>query len=153
MSATIVILLLVIAIGLVLIEIFLVPGVGIPGIAGAVLMIVSLVMAYRVGTTFGHYTLAATGVVSIGLVALAFRSKTWEKLSLKSGIDSKVARPIDGLNVGDIGEAISRLNPMGKAMFNDHFFEVSSKGDYIEAHSSIEIVNIEGSKITVIKKA
>ena len=153
MSASIVILLLVIAIGLVLIEIFLVPGVGIPGIAGAVLMVVSLVMAYRVGTMFGHYTLAATGLASVGLVILAFRAKTWERLSLKSGIDSKVERPIEGLNVGDVGEAVSRLNPMGKAMFDEHFFEVSSKGEYIEAHSSIEIVNIEGSKITVIKKA
>ena len=139
MSPTIVILLLVIAIGLVLIEIFLVPGVGIPGILGAVLMIAGLFMAYQVSTPFGNYTLAATGAASIGLIILAFRSKTWDKLSLKSGIDSKVERPIDGLNVGDVGKAISRLNPMGKAMFNDHFFEVSSKGDYIDAQGGTSI--------------
>ncbi|MEQ9186157.1 MAG: NfeD family protein [Cryomorphaceae bacterium] len=152
MSPTIIILLLIVAIGLVLLEIFFVPGVGIPGIAGAGLMLICLFLAYKVSTTFGHYALAATGIVSTGLVFLAFRSKTWEKMSLKSGIDSKVERPTVGLNVGDVGEAISRLNPMGKAMFNDHYFEVSSKGDYIDAHSSVEIVTIEGAKITVIKK-
>ncbi|NQV52706.1 MAG: NfeD family protein [Flavobacteriales bacterium] len=152
MSPTIIILLLVIAIGLVLVEIFLVPGVGIPGIAGALLMLACLVLAYNVSPTFGNYTLAATGLISIGLVLLAFRAKTWQKLSLKSGIDSKVDRPIEGLAVGDVGEAISRMNPMGKAMFHDHFYEVSSKGDYIDAHSSVEITNIEGTKITVIKK-
>ncbi len=152
MSPTIIILLLVIAIGLVLIEIFLVPGVGIPGIAGAVLMLACLFLAYNVSPAFGNYTLAATGLISIGLVLLAFRAKTWQKLSLKSGIDSKVDRPTEGLAVGDVGEAISRLNPMGKAMFNEHFYEVSSKGEYIDAHSSVEITNIEGTKITVIKK-
>lgn len=152
MSPTIIILLLVIAIGLVLIEIFLVPGVGIPGIAGAVLMLACLFLAYNMSPAFGNYTLAATGLISIGLVLLAFRAKTWQKLSLKSGIDSKVDRPTEGLAVGDVGEAISRLNPMGKAMFNEHFYEVSSKGEYIDAHSSVEITNIEGTKITVIKK-
>ena len=152
MSPTIIILLLVIAIGLVLIEVFLVPGVGIPGIAGAVLMLACLFLAYNVSPAFGNYTLAATGLISIGLVLLAFRAKTWQKLSLKSGIDSKVDRPTEGLAVGDVGEAISRLNPMGKAMFNEHFYEVSSKGEYIDAHSSVEITNIEGTKITVIKK-
>jgi len=152
MSPTIIILLLVIAIGLVLIEVFLVPGVGIPGIAGAVLMLACLFLAYNMSPAFGNYTLAATGLISIGLVLLAFRAKTWQKLSLKSGINSKVDRPTEGLAVGDVGEAISRLNPMGKAMFNEHFYEVSSKGEYIDAHSSVEITNIEGTKITVIKK-
>lgn len=152
MSATIVILLLALAIGLILIEIFLIPGVGIPGIAGAVLMFICLVMAYKVSTTFGHYTLLGTAVVSAALVALAFRSKTWDKLSLKSDIDARVEHPLYSLKVGDSGEAISRLNPMGKALINEHFFEVSTKGEYIDAHSSIEITNIEGNKIIVTKK-
>ena len=109
-------------------------------------------MAYQVNERFGHYTLAATGIASIGLIFLAFRAKTWDKLSLKSGIDSKVDRPIDTLKVGDVGIAVGRINPMGRAMFNDHYYEVKSQVDYIDADSSIEIVNIEGSKITVIKK-
>ncbi|MEX2596726.1 MAG: NfeD family protein [Salibacteraceae bacterium] len=149
MSATIVILLLVIAIGLVLLEIFLVPGVGIVGIAGAGLMLVSLYLAYEVNTSFGHYTLAATGLISIGLMALAFRAKTWDRLSLKSGILSKVTTTVPHFKVGDKGIASSRLNPIGKAMINDEFVEVTSKGDYIDAQSPIEIINIEGNKIIV----
>jgi len=152
MSASIVILLLIIAIGLVLIEIFLIPGIGIAGIAGAILMITSLVLAYEVGTAFGHYVLAGTGLISIGLVLLAFRTKTWDRLSLKSDIHSKVDNHATNLSLGERGKTVSRLNPMGKAMFNEHFYEVSSKGEYIDAHSSVEITNIEGTKITVIKK-
>lgn len=149
MSASIVILLLIIAIGLVLIEIFLIPGIGIAGIAGALLMITSLVLAYQVGTTFGHYVLTATGLISIGLVLMAFRSKTWDRLSLKSDIQSKVENPALLLSVGDKGKSISRLNPMGKALFNDKYIEVSSKGAYIGANSEIEIVQIDSNKITV----
>ena len=151
MSASIVILLLVIAIGLVMIEIFLIPGVGIPGLAGAILMLVSLYMAYEVSTRFGNYTLAGTALASIALVILAFRSKTWDRLSLKSGIDSRVQNQTDGLSVGMQGLAVSRLNPIGNARFNDRLMEVSSRGAFIEAESPIEIVNIEGNKITVQK--
>lgn len=149
MSASIVILLLIIAIGLVLIEIFLIPGIGIAGIAGALLMITALVLAYEVGTTFGHYALTATGLISIGLVFMAFRTKTWDRLSLKSDIQSKVENPALQLSVGDKGKSISRLNPMGKALFNDKYIEVSSKGAYIDANSEIEIVQIDSNKITV----
>jgi membrane-bound ClpP family serine protease len=151
MSASIVILLLIIAIGLVLIEIFLIPGIGIAGIAGAILMITSLVLAYEVGTAFGHYVLAGTGLISIGLVLLAFRTKTWDRLSLKSDIHSKVDNHATNLSLGERGKTVSRLNPMGKAMFNNTYFEVSSKGAYIEADSEIEIVQVDHNKIIVIQ--
>ena len=151
MSASIVILLLIIAIGLVLIEIFLIPGIGIAGIAGAILMITSLVLAYEVGTAFGHYVLAGTGLISIGLVLLAFRTKTWDRLILKSDIHSKVDNHATNLSLGERGKTVSRLNPMGKAMFNNKYFEVSSKGAYIEADSEIEIVQVDHNKIIVIQ--
>jgi len=151
MTASIVILLLIIAIGLVLIEIFLIPGIGIAGIAGALLMITSLVLAYEVGVTFGHYVLASTGIISVGLVILAFRTKTWDRLSLKSDIHSKVDNPAVMLTVGDKGKSVGRLNPTGKALFNDKYIEVSSKGAYIEPETEIEIVQIDANKITVIQ--
>jgi membrane-bound ClpP family serine protease len=151
MTASIVILLLIIAIGLVLIEIFLIPGIGIAGIAGALLMITSLVLAYEVGVTFGHYVLASTGIISVGLVILAFRTKTWDRLSLKSDIHSKVDNPAVMLTVGDKGKTVGRLNPTGKALFNDKYIEVSSKGAYIEPETEIEIVQIDANKITVIQ--
>jgi membrane-bound ClpP family serine protease len=151
MTASIVILLLIIAIGLVLIEIFLIPGIGIAGIAGALLMITSLVLAYEVGVTFGHYVLASTGIISVGLVILAFHTKTWDRLSLKSDIHSKVDNPAVMLTVGDKGKTVGRLNPTGKALFNDKYIEVSSKGAYIEPETEIEIVQIDANKITVIQ--
>lgn len=149
MSATILILLLIIAIGLVLIEIFIIPGVGIAGIIGALLMVVALFLAYEIGTSFGHYTLASTILVSIGLLALTFRANTWERISLKSNINAHVESNAEGLSVGDKGLAVSRINPMGKAFINERYVEVSSKGDYIDAQSPIEIITIDKNKIIV----
>jgi membrane-bound ClpP family serine protease len=150
LTVNILILLIAIAIGLILIEIFLIPGVGIPGIVGAVLLIVALVLAYQISGMVGHIALVVTGIISIGLVYLAFQAKTWDKLSQKEEITSKVESHTDELNIGDKGQTISRLSPMGKVMFNEAFFEVSSKGEYIEENTQVEIANIEGSKIIVI---
>ena len=150
MTVNILILLIAIAIGLILIEIFLIPGVGIPGIVGAVLLIVALVLAYQISGMVGHIALVVTGIISIGLVYLAFQAKTWDKLSQKEEITSKVESHTDELKIGDKGQTISRLSPMGKVMFNEAFFEVSSKGEYIEENTQVEIANIEGSKIIVI---
>lgn len=150
MTVTILILLIAIAIGLILIEIFLIPGVGIPGVAGAIILIVALVLAYQISGTVGHIALAVTGLISIGLVFLAFQAKTWDRLSQKEEITSKVESHTDQLSVGDKGKAISRISPMGKVMFKDSFYEVSSKGEYIDENTEVEIVNIEGNKIIVI---
>lgn len=149
MSLTVVILLLAVAIGLVLLEIFFVPGVGIPGIIGAVLMIISLVLAYQLSTTIGHYTLGATGTVSILLLILAFRSKTWDRLSQKEEIRSHVTTTTDQLKIGQHGTAISRLNPIGNVRFGEELCEARSRGNFIDAGTSVEIVNIEGIKVTV----
>ena len=148
-SLSIVILLIILAIGLILVEIFLVPGVGIPGIAGTLLLLLSLILAYQIDNTTGHYTLASTIIISVFLIWLTFRSKTWDRLSQKEEIKSKVQSDGIMLHPGDIGIAMSRLNPIGTGRFGDVTVEVSSQGEYIDAKSNIEIITIEANKIFV----
>lgn len=149
MSLTIVILLLCIAFGLILIEIFLIPGVGIPGIAGVVLKVSALVLAYQIDDITGHYTLGVTALISVGLIALALRSKTWEKISQKEEIRGRAGAAVHDLKAGDRGITVGRLNPIGNVRFGDVLFEARSKGDYIPEKCTVEIVTIEGTKITV----
>lgn len=149
MTLTVAILLLLVAIALMLIEIFLVPGVGIPGIAGLILLVASIYIAYQIDTTSGYYTLAASVVISIGLMLLAFRAKTWSRVSVNSEIKARLIYPTDTLKIGDKGNTISRLNPIGNIRVNDQKFEASSIGDFIGANTPIEITNIEGNKVTV----
>jgi len=149
LSLTLVILLLCIAIGLILIEIFLIPGVGIPGIAGIVLMAGALIMAYRIDPITGHYTLAATALASVALVILSLRAKTWDRMSQKEEIKGRVNTDVSELKTGDRGMTIGRLNPTGKVRFGENLYEVRSRGDYIAEQCPVEIINIEGTKITV----
>lgn len=149
MSVTIVILLLIAAIALILIEIFLIPGIGIPGIIGLVLMASALFLGYSINATTGHFTLLGSIVASGGLMALALRSKTWSKMSVHKEITSRVNHHTEGLNIGDEGLAITRLNPMGNVRFGDDHFEVRTRGEYLAENTRVKITNIERDKITV----
>jgi len=149
MSLTIVILLLGIGIGLLMIEIFLVPGIGIAGIVGAVVMIVGLVFAYQIDNTTGHVSLVITGSLSTILTVFAFRANTWKIFSLDSSIDSKVHNVTEGLSVGDEGKTISRLSPMGSARFGEELVEVTSYGEFIDQNTPVRIARIEKDKIYI----
>lgn len=152
MTITIVILLLLTAIALILVEIFLIPGIGIPGVAGLVLLGISLFSAYSIDTQTGHITLAVSVIASGGLMALSFRAKTWSRLSVTNEITSKVVIDITEISIGQEGKTQTRLNPIGNVMFGEQVIEARSKGEFIDDHTIVEIVNIEGNKITVKPK-
>ncbi|MDD2584420.1 MAG: NfeD family protein [Bacteroidales bacterium] len=146
-----------IAIGLLLlaIELLITPGFGLPGILGLVSIIGSVVLSF---IEYGHTTgLIVLGVVIVILSVctwLILRSNTWKNISLKESISSRTgSSPQDkGLTVGIKGVAISRLSPSGKARFNSHDIEVWSQSGVINNGTLIEIVDIDGRKITVKQK-
>ncbi len=148
---TVVVILILVGILMLLLEILVIPGSGIAGVVGFGLMVAGIWLAYsRIGITAGNIALGATlGVSIIGLV-LALRSKTWNKAMLSTNIESRV-RTIDNVNlkVGDIGTTISRCAPMGKAEFDDIFYEVSAYSDFIDENVKVEIMKISGNKIFI----
>lgn len=148
---TFIIILILVGILMLLIEILVIPGSGVAGIIGFGLMIAGIWMAYsREGTMAGHITLGVTlGINLIGLL-LALRSKTWKKAMLSTKIDGKV-RTIDPnqLEIGDKGITISRCAPMGKATFNDKFYEVSTLSEFIDENEVVRVVKITGNKVFV----
>ena len=149
---TIVVILILVGLLMLLLEILVIPGAGVAGIVGFALMVAGIWLTYsRIGTQEGHITLAVTMGINLLVVVLALRSKTWKKAMLSTAIDSKASsiEPSERLSVGDKGQTISRCAPMGKAIFDDQFFEVSSFSDFIDEEKDIEIVKISGKKIFV----
>jgi membrane-bound ClpP family serine protease len=69
---------------------------------------------------------------------------------LNTVIDGKV-KTIDPnlLKVGDKGKTISRCAPMGKAVFDNRFYEVSAYSDFIDQEKEIEVMKISGNKIFI----
>lgn len=149
MTITLLILLLITAFTLILVEIFVVPGVGIPGIAGLVLMVVCIYLGYTMSATIGNVTLGTAAIGSGILLIVSLNAKTWDRFSQKYSIKGKVEKHVEGLKAGDQGISMGRLNPMGKARFGETIVEVQSRGGYIDANGPVEIIKLDGNKIYV----
>jgi membrane-bound ClpP family serine protease len=135
-------------------EILVIPGVGVAGIVGFVLIVIGVWQAYDGhGAIAGHLVLGTTMVLTVLTLVLSLRGKTWRRLSLSTSIDSRV-NVIDRTKIkpGDSGKTVSRLAPMGKALINDEFYEVSTNGDFIDQQTEIEVIKIEFNKIIVKRK-
>lgn len=150
---TVISVLILIGLLMMILEILVIPGSGFAGIIGFILMAAGIWIAYsKEGIMAGHITLVAT--LSINLVGLiiALRSRTWKRASLKAVVSGKVNQ-IDesNLRIGEKGITISRCAPMGKAKFNNKFYEVSTMSDFIDQGVEVEILKISGNKI-IIKK-
>jgi len=151
MITGVVIALLLLGILLILLEILFVPGTTIVGVGGVILLGIGIYLAYDfLGSTAGHISLASSvAVVFLSLIVL-LKGKTWQRMALDTKVDGKGVELLENLvSVGDRGKTISRLNPIGKALFADKILEVSTTGDFVDEDSIIEVVKVEQNKIKV----
>ena len=143
-----VITLILVGIILILVEILLIPGIGIAGILGLASICGS---AYYAFAHLGPWTGVIVRVVNIALLAVlifyALRGKTWKRLELDTVIDKHIKE--EEVAVGDRGMAATRLGPIGTARINDKSYEVTSLEGMIDAGTRVEIVHIENNKIYV----
>lgn len=133
-----------------IVEVFLIPGISIAGIASAICLLYANYYAFdALGLTAGFITLAASVIGCIAITAWFMHSKTVDKLSLKKTLDYKIDN-LKGLdiNVGDEGIAITRLALIGNADINGHIIEVRSADGLIDEKTPVYVVRIvEGSVI------
>ncbi|MBX9679629.1 MAG: hypothetical protein K2X38_12770 [Gemmataceae bacterium] len=157
--------------GLVLIavEIFVVPGFGVPGISGLLLLITSLALVTleRMPTTTGEWvqlgsTLTTFGVALVAAMVGAFAVAYYlpsipgaNRLVLKPPSDdleddlSASRIGIASSMLGAMGVAATPLRPAGKAQIGGDFLDVVAEGDYVEAGVRVQIIEIEGNRIVV----
>jgi membrane-bound serine protease (ClpP class) len=158
------IVLFVVGVGLILVEVFVIPGFGVAGVLGILFMIAGLFMAlagsWPLVTTAdiyrAIYTLAGSVALTIlGALALtAFLPKTKvfgtfvlsESQKRELGYSSHASH--EEL-VGKEGVALTTLRPSGTALIDDERVDVVSDGGYIETNKPIRVVRIEGIRIIV----
>ncbi len=153
MDIFIIIALLIAGIVLLLLEVFLFPGISLAGIGSAACLIYANVHAFNeLGIWPGVITLVVSIISSILVFVWLMRSKSLDRLALKKDIDSSVKQPeADTIRPGDIGVALTRLAQIGNARFGDRIVEVKSAGDFIDAHSPIVVERITNGVIIVTK--
>ncbi len=151
MDVTIVVVLLLLGILFFLLELFLIPGISLAGIAGTVFMGGAIYYAYSViGNGAGHITLASSLVLLAITIWIFVRSNALEKMSLKTEIKGK-NDPLENmvLNIGDKGITQSRLAPMGKVKVNGHIVEAKTNDDFIDPGVEVIILQVFNTNILV----
>lgn len=151
MDILIIICLLIAGIVLLLLEVFLFPGISLAGIGATACLIYANIHAFtELGTLPGIITLATSIISSILVFAWFMRSKSLDRLALKKDIDSSVKQPeVTTIQPGDTGIAVTRLAQIGNAQFGEYIVEVKSTGDFIDAKTPIVVERIVNGVIIV----
>ncbi len=158
------------------VELFVIPGFGVAGVTGVLLLLVSIVMACQdfiipenpqqwTQLTQNLLVVAVSGVIcAFAVVYLSSRMGAlplFNRLILKppgtgeqreSGGVAAGADDSPGdveIRVGDQGIAQSALRPAGKARFGKQYADVVTDGDFINKNSRVEIMEIVGNRIVV----
>lgn len=151
MDILIIIALLVAGIILLLLEVFLFPGISIAGIGATACLIYANIHAFsELGLVPGFVTLAISIISSILVFVWFMRSKSLDRLALKKDIDSSVKQPeMNDIHLGDKGIALTRLAQIGNAQFGENIVEVKSAGEFIDAKTPIVVERITDGVIIV----
>lgn len=141
---------------LLLIEIFLLPGFGIAGIGGIAMMGGGVFYAYSyIGSLAGTITLLLSVLLLGGGFFWLIKSKSLKKIALTTNINSTIDNSdLKKLSKGDLGITISRLNPIGRVMFDGVMIEGKSfTGEMIDEDTEVEVVSVDSFNVVVKTKS
>ncbi len=145
--------LMVVAIVLILLEIFMLPGITVAGVGGFIFAAGGLIYAYSVDTLAGNMTLAVSLLVFAATFVWLLRSKSFSRVALKTDVDSRLVSSRDlGIIPGDEGLTLSRLAPIGKARINGIMVEAKSMDELIDENTPVEVVRVDSNNIIVKRK-
>lgn len=157
------------------IEIFVIPGFGIPGISGLLLMVASIMMASQdfiipqndmQMKTFQSNLMVVAGSGALFLVSAFFLSKYLGKVPVVGKLllvppgqqtDSKDPGEKEKkqehslVAVGDLGITESVLRPAGKVRFGNNTVDVIADGSFIEPNEQVQVIEISGNRVLVNK--
>lgn len=151
MDIAVIFILLLVAVVLLLVEMFLIPGISIAGIASMLFLGGAIYYAYTfVGAEAGHITIASAVIMIVLSIWIFIRSKALERMSLTTNIEGK-NDPMQGMGVkvGDIGFTSSRIAPMGKVKINGHIVEAKTMDDFIDENTEVIVTQVYNTNVLV----
>jgi len=170
---------IVLGIALIAVEIFVIPGFGVAGICGLLLLLIGLVGSYVPEEPFeddswfphwprykGTYTsmkyalYSMAGGFGVALVGMVLLARYFPKIPVAGRIialnpvPEQVAAddPYKGVaEVGMAGVSQGPLRPAGKARFGPAVVDVVTQGDFLNPGTKIEVVERHGNRVVVRK--
>lgn len=164
------ILLFIIGVGLLVVEIFVLPGFGIAGISGIVLIVGSLVLAmvFNIGFDFSFVPpaevpkklfIVVTAAICGFLLSLWLAKKVllmdtrFGSLALKTNLDTDegfVSADMTLANlIGKEGVAITPLRPAGKVEIDGEIYDAVASLGFINQNSKVTITQFENAQLVV----
>jgi membrane-bound serine protease (ClpP class) len=158
---------LIFVIGLILIafEVFVIPGFGITGISGTILIIVGLALALVNNVNFnfdgvGNFEIGRSFMVVIIGVTTGFGSMLWlssrigergllRKVALTTDLENARSTPSLSALVGKEGIAATVLRPSGKVIIDGAYYDGISESGFINKGAHVVVVRFENAQVYV----
>jgi len=151
MEIAILITLLIVGVCLIIVELFLIPGISIAGIAGVIFIGAAIYVSYAyIGETAGHLTVVGSIVLLAVAIWLFVKTRAMERMALKTDIVG-INEPLKGIEiaVGDVATTVSRLAPMGKIRIGNQTIEAKTNDDFIDEDQEVKIIKILNTNVLV----
>jgi len=148
--------LLIIGFGLILLEMHI-PGFGVPGIVGAICLILAVVLTAQ---NFAQALVMALAILAVlgamlGVVLTYFTKGKFFKPLILSDEQKKEHGYISSSDLdyllGKKGVTVTDLRPTGSVDIDGVKFDVISEGEYISSGTKVEIFKVSGVKLLVKK--
>ena len=148
---TVIIILAIIALLLGLVEIALIPGFGIAGIAAFGCAFFDIYLVYQeYGVTYACVALLIGVIILCLMLWWVSKSDTMKRMALTSTISSTAATEAQlSVCVGDKGVAETRLALVGNARFEGKLVQVKSAGPFINPGTPIIVIEVSDAAIIV----
>jgi membrane-bound serine protease (ClpP class) len=161
------IVLFLVGVGLLLLEIFVIPGFGVAGVGGVLLMMTGLFLSLigqlkhvssdDLSSAAGYLSLSfiITFMGVILLLRLFPKTIFWKRISLEDSQEKEqgyVASRNYNIYLGKTGVAISPLRPAGIGEIDGERLDVVSDGDFIDKDTPIIVIKIDGYRLVVKEK-
>lgn len=155
---------------LILLEVFVFPGFGVPGVVGILAMLSAIVLVtmdkipedgsqwIEVGKRMAMYVFAIIGAGVAAFVIARFLPKVpvANRMVLAPTAEREAADPtiLPGAAqaaalLGAIGMSTTVLRPAGTVQFGEEYVDVVSDGGFIPAGTRVQVVEVEGTRIVV----
>ncbi|MDA0378006.1 MAG: hypothetical protein O3C45_02490 [Bacteroidetes bacterium] len=147
--------LIILGVLLIIAEVYLIPGLNVVGIVGALLMLAAVVLAFiEAGMVGGMLTMLSAIGLTGGSLWWVWKSGAWDRFVLSSSLrtdERLLAREGEARSryLGKAGVALTPLRPTGVAEIEGERIEVVTEGDFISAGSRVKVVAMDRRKYFV----
>ncbi|MCX7953651.1 MAG: hypothetical protein N3A01_00510 [Bacteroidales bacterium] len=139
-----------VAVVLLFIEVFLIPGFTISGILSIISFVLAIYLSYSYyNASVGNIVLIISSLFLIVFFIFVTRHKTWKKAVLTTNIDSSIVQKNLSQYLNKKGKTLTRLNPTGKIIVENEILEAKSELNIIEPNVEVEIIKIEDQNLIV----